>query len=123
MSNFNLSTIGRVGNDATATQIGERVVINFSVAVTEKYKDEEKTSWLRFTYWGKSDKLTQYITKGKLIYVESDWFETTEKDGKYYTSFRVRKVNPFLEKSEKVTTKPTDRPESQQKEEPDDLPF
>ena len=40
----------------------------------------------------------------------SDWFDITEKDGKQYTNFRVKDLNPFLERNEPVASQPTEKP-------------
>lgn len=102
ISNLNIQIIGRIGQDATVRQVKDYFAISFSVAVSEKRKEDNYvTAWFNCTYWTKSDKIAQYITKGKLISVVSDWFDVTEKDGKTYTNFRVKDLNPFLEKSEK----------------------
>ena len=64
------------------------------------------TSWINCTYWSKSDKIAQYLTKGKLVSVSADWYAEREHDGKRYSNFRVRDINPFLEKSEAKTEAP-----------------
>ena len=61
---------------------------------------------MNFTYWTKSDKIANYLTKGKLISVVADWFEITTKEDKTYTNFRVRELNPFLEKNEPTAAQP-----------------
>lgn len=94
-----LTVLGNLTGDAVVRNTsGEYKAIGFSVAVNEKRRDkEDATTFLNFTYWAKSDKIAQYLTKGKKVLVVCDWVETTEKDGKYYTNYRVRNVNPFLE--------------------------
>lgn len=100
ISNFNCQIVGRIGQDAKVNKVGENNAISFSIAISEKVKDDYVTSWINCTYWSKSDKIAQYLTKGKLISAVADWFSITEKDGKSYTNFRLKDVNPFLEKSE-----------------------
>lgn len=129
ISNINIQIVGRIGNDAKITPVHEYFAISFSVAASEKRKnDHQATAWFNCTYWTKSDKIAQYLTKGKLISVVSDWFEVTEKDGKTFTNFRVKELNPFLEKNTDYTPKPqeetqrsTDKPIDEDIE--DDLPF
>lgn len=70
-----LQIIGRIGNDAEVKDLGNNQVINFSVAVSEKYKDAsgekvEKTTWFECAKWGNSTTIAQYIKKGDLIYIE-----------------------------------------------------
>jgi len=55
--------------------LGTNQVINFSVAVSEKYKDAqgekvEKTIWFECAKWGNSTAIAQYIKKGDMIYIE-----------------------------------------------------
>ena len=94
-----ITILGNLTKDAEVRNTqGEYKAISFSVAVNEKRIDKEDAStFFNCTYWSKSDKIAQYLTKGKKVLVNIDWVETTEKDGKYYTNFRVRNVNPFLD--------------------------
>lgn len=132
IANFNTHAIGRLGQDATVRQVGEKFAIAFSVAISEKRQNNENvTSWINFTYWSKSDKVAQYLTKGKLVSVVADWFEVREHEGKNYFNFRVKELNPFLEKAvsnDSHTAKPyNETPRTTEKEvfeeELDDLPF
>lgn len=132
LSNCNIQIVGRIGQDALIRQVQDYFAISFSVAVSEKRKnDQQATAWFNCTYWVKSDKIAQYLTKGKLVSVVADWFDVTEKEGKTYTNFRVKELNPFLEKSvsnDNHTAKPYDEtPRTTEKEvfeeETDDLPF
>jgi len=71
MPNHAHATItGHLGRDAETKAVGDRFVINFSVAVTRKTKDAETTTWWRVAYWAKSDKLAAYLTKGTPVLVE-----------------------------------------------------
>ena len=132
LSNLNIQIVGRIGNDATIRQVQEYFAISFSVAVSEKRKnDQQATAWFNCTYWVKSDKIAQYLTKGKLISVIADWFDVTEKGGKTYTNFRVKELNPFLERNQEPTeAKPLEKGEPTKAgdkdvfaEDDDDLPF
>ena len=99
LSTFNAHIVGRLGQDAKCSQHGENYAINFSVAISEKKSNDENiTSWLNCTYWSKSDKIVQYLTKGKLVSMVADFFQERVYEEKRYNSFRVRDVNPFLEK-------------------------
>lgn len=125
LSNINIQVVGRIGNDCKVNSVKDYYAISFSVAVSEKRQnDNQVTSWMNFTYWTKSNKVAQYLTKGKLISVVANWFEITEKDGKTYTNFRVKELNPFLEKNS--NSEPTTKPEEKANpvdDEDDDLPF
>lgn len=122
-----LTVLGNLTGDAVVRNTSsEFKAIGFSVAVNEKRKDkEDAATFLNFTYWSKSDKIAQYLTKGKKVLVVCDWVETTEKDGKYYTNYRVRNVNPFLES--KAAEQPQSAPKTPasdlMNEDDSDLPF
>jgi single-strand DNA-binding protein len=85
-----LQIIGFLGRDAEVREVGANVVISFSVAYTEKYKDrsgilQEKTTWVRCNLWRQPDKtaIAQYLTKGTQVFVEG-----------------VPSVNPYLSKED-----------------------
>lgn len=66
--------IGRIGQDAEIKDFNTNQVINFSVAVSERWKDkdgnkQEKTYWYRCAKWGNNTAIAQYLTKGTLVYV------------------------------------------------------
>jgi len=66
--------IGRVGKDAEVKEFGTNQVINFTVAVSEKFKDkdgqqQETTTWITVSKWGNNTNIAQYIKKGDMIYV------------------------------------------------------
>lgn len=128
---FNCQIVGRLGSDAKVNKIGENNAISFSIAISEKKGGENVTSWINCTYWSKSEKIVQYLTKGKLVSVSADWYAEREHDGKRYSNFRVRDINPFLEKSEtkteapqgNFTEKPNEKAENPFADDDDDLPF
>ena len=126
LATFNLTAVGRLGNDCTVREVKEQFAISFSIAVSEKRGENYATTWLNFTLWSKTNKLAEYLKKGKLISVVSDWFDITEKDGKQYTNFRVKDLNPFLERNEPVASQPTEKPKEDNPfsdEGDDSLPF
>ena len=84
MPNFAKATIvGHIGRDAEAKSVGDRFVINFSLAVTRKVKDTETTTWWRVAYWCKSDKIAAYLTKGTPVLVDGEPYmrDYDAKDG------------------------------------------
>ena len=132
LKSYNCQIVGRLGSDAKVNKIGENNAISFSVAISERKGEENVTSWINCTYWSKSDKIAQYLTKGKLVSVVSDFYNENEKDGKKYSNFRVKDITPFLEKSETKTEAPqgnfTEKPKEKEAENPfaevyDDLQF
>jgi len=67
-----IQIIGNLGRDPEIryTQSGMEIC-NFSVAVTEKYKDEERTEWFRVVAFGKLAGICgQYLAKGRQVYIE-----------------------------------------------------
>ncbi len=99
MASFNKITIvGYLGRDPEIryTPSGE-AVCNFSVATTERRKDQagelqDQTTWFRVTVWGKRGEIAnQYLTKGKQVYIEGRLrsHEYTAQDGTRRTSLEV----------------------------------
>jgi single-strand DNA-binding protein len=62
---------GRIGTDAETKEVGERLAINFPVAVSESSGNEKKTTWYKATIWRKKDKgdIAGYLKKGTCITV------------------------------------------------------
>ena len=70
-----MQIIGNLGKDCVVNTVNGKNVINFTVAHTEKYKDnqgnqQEKTTWVDCAYWLDKTAIAQYLTKGKQVYVE-----------------------------------------------------
>lgn len=70
-----LQVIGNLGKDCTVKEVNGKNVINFSVAHSERYKDnqgnqKERTTWVECAYWTDKTAVAQYLTKGKTIYAE-----------------------------------------------------
>lgn len=114
MPNLNRVTlIGHLGADPEVKPAGTTTVTKFSLAVTDRWKDnkgekQEHTNWIPVTVWnGRGENLPEYIHKGSLVLVEgsirvSQFGEGDER--RYYTE--VVAVNViFLDKkpSEKKT--------------------
>ena len=83
--------IGRTGKDPEikSTNSGKKVA-SFSLATSEKYKDQEQTTWHNLVLWEKLAEISEkYIKKGSLIYVEGKISNRSwdDKDGvKRYTT-------------------------------------
>jgi single-strand DNA-binding protein len=81
---------------------GGAAVSTINMATTEIWNDkagqrQEKTEWHRVVLWGKSaESLTEYLTKGKQIYVEGrlQTRQWDDKDGnkRYTTEIRGDKI-------------------------------
>ena len=70
-----LQIIGNLGKDCIVKEVNGKNVINFSVAHTERYKDnqgnqKERTTWVECAYWTDKTAVAQYLTRGKTVYAE-----------------------------------------------------
>ncbi len=91
--------IGNVGKDATVKNVNDKYLIGFNIATTEKYQKngetKQNTEWHSCSYWVKSDKLAQYITKGTKLAIEGKLkHDSYEKEGNksYYTYVLVSNI-------------------------------
>lgn len=97
--------VGNLGKDAELKYTsGGSAVSTLNMATTEKWNDksgqkQEKTEWHRIVLWGKTaENLSQYLTKGKQLYVEGrlqtrSW---DDKDGNKRYTTEVRADNVVL---------------------------
>jgi single-strand DNA-binding protein len=95
-----LQIVGNLGGDCIQKEVNGKNVINFNVAHTEKYKDNqgnqvEKTTWVNCAYWTDRTAIGQYLTKGQLVFAEgapeADGY--TNKDGQVAATLRMRVLN------------------------------
>jgi single-strand DNA-binding protein len=95
--------VGNLGRDAELRYTpGGAAVATLNMATTEVWNDkggqrQERTEWHRVVLWGKSaESLTEYLTKGKQIYVEGrlQTRQWDDKDGnkRYTTEIRGDRV-------------------------------
>ena len=95
--------VGNLGRDAELRYTpGGAAVATINMATTEVWNDkqgakQEKTEWHRIVLWGKSaESLTEYLTKGKQIYVEGrlQTRQWDDKDGnkRYTTEIRGDRI-------------------------------
>ena len=96
--------VGNLGRDAELRYTpGGAAVATLNLATTEVWNDkssgqkQEKTEWHRIVLWGKSaESLSEYLTKGKQIYVEGrlQTRKWQDKDGndKYTTEIRGDRI-------------------------------
>ncbi|MGH2553429.1 MAG: single-stranded DNA-binding protein [Chitinophagaceae bacterium] len=96
-----LQIIGNLGKDCVVNTVNGKNVINFTVAHTEKYKDsqgnqQEKTTWVDCAYWTDRTAVSQYLIKGKQVYVEGQpearSFQRNDGTPGASLSLRVREV-------------------------------
>ena len=69
--------VGNIGKEPEVRQTqGGTSVVNFSIATSEKYKDnqgvqQQKTEWHNIVAWSKlADICAQYLHKGSKVYIE-----------------------------------------------------
>ena len=95
--------VGNLGRDAELRYTpGGAAVATLNMATTEVWNDkggqrQEKTEWHRVIFWGKvAESLTEYLTKGKQVYVEGrlQTRQWDDKDGnkRYTTEIRGDKL-------------------------------
>lgn len=92
-----LTAIGNLGKDCTVNTVNNKSVINFSVAHTEKFKDnmgvqKDKTIWVECAYWTDRTAIAPYLKKGTQVYVEGspEIRNYTTKDGATASSLTLR---------------------------------
>ena len=100
MASFNkIMIVGYLGRDPELryTPSGT-AVCDFSIATSERKgkrdsgENEEVTTWFRVSMWGRQAEVaSQYLQKGKLVYVEGrlSQREYTDRDGNKRTSLEV----------------------------------
>lgn len=99
MASFNRITIvGYLGRDPDLRYTPQgTAVCNFSVATTERRKDrsgefQDLTTWFNVSLWGsRAEATNQYLSKGKLVYIEGRLTqrEYQDRDGNTRTSLDV----------------------------------
>lgn len=116
--------IGRVGRDPEVKFTNDgQTVATFSVAVDESYKDKsgqkvEQTEWITCVAWAKqADFIGQYISKGRLVFVEGKWKtrKWKDKDGndRYSTECKVNSVQALDRKPDGQGQPHAPQPEQQ----------
>lgn len=97
----NCSFIGRLVRDPELKEVAGKALLDFSVAVSRKYKTkggerEEEVSYLDFQAWDTGAKtIAQYFKKGDAIVLEASAKQDRwEKDGKPHSRVIFR-VNNF----------------------------
>jgi len=100
MASFNkVIIVGYLGRDPELRYTTQGTpVCDFSIATTERRKDkagemQELTTWFRVSLFGRQAEVaSQYLTKGRQVYVEGQLSqrEWTDKDGATRMSLEVR---------------------------------
>ncbi|MGA9998434.1 MAG: single-stranded DNA-binding protein, partial [Pyrinomonadaceae bacterium] len=98
MSFNKIILVGNLGRDPELRYTPQGTpVCSFTVATNEKRKDragemQDVTTWFRVTLWGRqAETASQYLTKGRPIYVEGRlrMEEWTDRDGKQRYTLEV----------------------------------
>jgi single-strand DNA-binding protein len=70
-----MQVIGNLGKDCITNTVNGKSVMNFTVAHTEKFKNnqgqqQDKTIWVDCAYWSDRTAVAPYLKKGTQVYVE-----------------------------------------------------
>ncbi|HVG12190.1 MAG TPA: single-stranded DNA-binding protein, partial [Flavisolibacter sp.] len=104
-----MQVIGNLGKDCVVNTVNGKNVINFTVAHTEKYKDnsgnnQEKTTWVDCAYWTDRTAVAPYLTRGTQVYVEGTpevrSFQRNDGTAGASLSMRIREVQLLGRKGE-----------------------
>ena len=124
-----IQIIGHLGKDAEVKNSSGTDYTVFSVAVTEKVKGEDVTTWFDCFKYSTNDNLRPYLTKGSKVFIQGAVsFKTAEKDGKTYVNVSVnvdklQLIGQKQEQSQPTSTAPAQHANQQKKDEGDVLPF
>jgi len=108
MPNLNkVMLIGHLGKDPEYKTLSNgNTVCEFSVAVSEKYKDKETTEWFNVVAFGKiADTLNKWLSKGDSVYIEGKLrTRSWEYEGskRYRTEVIVTSFNFLTRRENKV---------------------
>jgi single-strand DNA-binding protein len=98
-----LTVLGKLGREAVVNNVNGKTVINFSVAHTEKYKDQQgnlvdRTTWVECAFWSEKTAIAPYLKKGTSVLVEGGPYVEmyTNKEGKQNATLRLRVNNVYL---------------------------
>jgi len=125
--------IGNLGKDPEMRFMPDgKAVCNFSIAISEKYKDKsgeskEVTEWVNVALFGKLAEIAgEYLKKGSKVYIEGKMkTEKYSKDGvdRYTTKIIGEKMEMLSSKGE-IESKPKAKAEPAGFEDmDDDIPF
>jgi single-strand DNA-binding protein len=125
-----LQMIGHLGKDCTVNAVNGRNVINFSVAHSERFKDNagtprEKTTWVECAYWTEKVAIVPYLRKGQLVHLEGvpDVRHFTRNDGTPGVALTLRVFGIQLLGTSKENDPVNDEELLMVAEGSDDLPF
>jgi single-strand DNA-binding protein len=130
---MNLAIIqGNLGRDPeTRYMTNGGMIVSFSIATSEKRKDQVYTDWHNITVFGKLAELcNQYLKKGRSVLIQGKIrTDSWEKDGvKQYKTYIIADVVKFLGSDKPSSDKPATMEQLQNEfgalaESMDDIPF
>jgi single-strand DNA-binding protein len=91
---------GRLARDPETRSVGNSTVTNFTLGVSEKYKDrqtgeqKEKTAWVRVVAWGKTGEIAAEASKGDEVVITGK-LETRTWEDKDKNKRESTEVNAF----------------------------
>lgn len=129
----NVQLMGRITKDHEVRRsANSNAVVNFSLAINKKYKDNEETIYVSCVAFGKTAEIiAQYTAKGSLVFVDGEInsrkYVDKTNETKYITEVIVRTVL-FLDRKKEDTKFETVAPKSASDSRPtfkddDSLPF
>jgi single-strand DNA-binding protein len=120
--------IGNLGKDPEIkyTPAG-KAVVNFDIAVTEKWKDKENVEWIRVVVWEKLAEIcNEYLKKGDSVYIEGPMrtrsWEDKNGNKRYTTEIIARQMLMLGGKGKKKEDAPGEK-SGGETEFTDDIPF
>jgi len=84
--------IGHVGRDPEVKVVKDFTITNFSVAVSEKIKGQDKTTWFKISIFGNQGEfILKYVKKGSLVFVDGrlGMNEYQGKDGVWKSAMEI----------------------------------
>jgi single-strand DNA-binding protein len=84
--------IGRAGSDPQIKKIGEKDLATFSVAYSERYKDQDQTTWFNCEVWGHlANLVSTQLKKGDRITVIGK-IQINQHEGKTYVKLLASEI-------------------------------
>ena len=122
------TVLGNVGRDPEQRYTSSgKAVANFSVAVNEKYKDTETTTWYNVVAWGKTAELcAEYLSKGSQVLLigrmQNRKWEDREGNKRETAELVADRVQ-FIGNSASVSKGTHEEPDDHGFDPADDVPF
>lgn len=127
-----LELIGNLGKDCSTNVVNGSHVINFSVAHSDKIRDQEnnlieKTVWVDCAYWTEKTGVVNFLRKGQQVYAEGipEVKTFTKKDGSTGVALTLRVMYLQLvgNSSAEGSQKNAEKDKAENRSTADDLPF